>query len=413
MKSAYKDLLHERNFVKTVLATFITRIGDGIDMVAFSWLIYDITGSTALVATICGVNMIPNITIGLISGGLCNYISEKTIMWVCDFGRGLCVSLIAFLYLTQQLEVWHLFVVCFLISTFEAFRSPAQSSIFPKILTKEKQEQGLAIEQSIVGIANLIGLACGPVCIGLFGLSGAIFIDAFSFFLCGGIILLLRGISATTQEHALTAKTYLNELKEGFQYTRKDNLLVSLCIFACLINAMAVPIIAFEAPYIKDYLQMGSEGIAILGVCQVLGMILISPLLPKLKEKICYRNMVILGGALAGLIYLLYAFLPQLSGVAGYVGLATLSFSMGTFLAMVNFPVRVAVFGRVEQAYLARFMSVMTAMCMAAQPFASFIFGIISKSVALNHIYLLCGIIMTLLFISQIYNKVLNQLNDY
>ena len=65
--------------------------------------------------------MLPHITFGLISGGLCNYISEKTIMWTCDIGRGICVSLIAVLYMNQWLEIWHLFVVMFLIFVIQKY----------------------------------------------------------------------------------------------------------------------------------------------------------------------------------------------------------------------------------------------------------------------------------------------------
>ena len=36
MKKMMKEYLHETNFMKTLLASFITRIGDGIDMIAFS-----------------------------------------------------------------------------------------------------------------------------------------------------------------------------------------------------------------------------------------------------------------------------------------------------------------------------------------------------------------------------------------
>ena len=64
-------------------------------------------------------------------------------MGICDIGRGVCVALIAFLYFMGWLEVWHLFVITFLNSSFEGFRSPSQSSIFPKILKEENMDKFL------------------------------------------------------------------------------------------------------------------------------------------------------------------------------------------------------------------------------------------------------------------------------
>ena len=34
----YKDLWLEKNYIKVMLANIITRLGDGIDTIAFSWL---------------------------------------------------------------------------------------------------------------------------------------------------------------------------------------------------------------------------------------------------------------------------------------------------------------------------------------------------------------------------------------
>ena len=46
--SGYKQLLNELN----TFANIVSRFGDGIDTIAFSLLVYQITGSTLLVATL-------------------------------------------------------------------------------------------------------------------------------------------------------------------------------------------------------------------------------------------------------------------------------------------------------------------------------------------------------------------------
>ena len=413
MKDDLKRLWKEKNYIKVSLATFITRIGDGIDMVAFSWLVYEITGSTTLVATIFAVNMIPNLTFGVISGAICKYVSEKTVLWVCDFGRAINVGVVALLYMSGNLEVWHLFVITFLNSTFEAFRSPAQTSIFPKVIKKELQESGLAIQQSVVGVANLIGLACGPICIALFGLGGAIVVDSISFLICGIIILFMKGIEKTQSDEVLSAKTYINDLKEGFVYTKKDKLLINLCIFACFVNAIIVPINIFEAPYMKDYLMVGSEGIAIFGIGQVLGMIVMSPFVPKMKSKLPYRNMLILSGILLGGCLGIYSIMPMLSKTLIYIFLGGMAFVAGALLAMLNLPVQYAMYGRVKQEYLSRFSSLMMAFGMAAQPLASCFFGFLSNWVKLDVLYGSVGVALVIVFGLQIFNKVLFQLNEY
>lgn len=412
MENKLNGLWKEKEYLKVMSATFITRIGDGIDMIAFAWLVYEITGSTLLVATICGVNMIPNLTVGFVSGVICKYIDEKKIMYLCDFGRAICVAIIALLYLQGGLAVWHLFVITFLNSCFEAFRAPAQTSVFPKILSSEHLEKGLAIQQSLVGAANLLGMCAAPVCIAAFGLGGAVIVDALSFLLCGLIILTMKKVKVM-QEANMSVKQCWNDFVEGLRYTKNDKLLVNICIFACLVNALMVPIAIFEAPFIKDYLHMGSEGMAIIGTMQILGMILISPFIPKLKNKISYRNMFVYGGALVGIGCLLYAGTPLFAKPYSYVVLALGCFFVGALLACVNFPLQIAMYERVDQSYLARFSAVMTSLSLAAQPIASFVFGGLSDILPLDMIYVLCGLFALVCFFTQKWNKVLFELNRY
>ena len=117
--SGYKQLLNEKNFLLNTFANIVSRFGDGIDTIAFSLLVYQITGSTLLVATLYAINGIPNIIFGMVSGVVCKYITDKKIMAICDFGRGACVTLVAVLFITGNLAIWHLYVITFLNSSRE------------------------------------------------------------------------------------------------------------------------------------------------------------------------------------------------------------------------------------------------------------------------------------------------------
>lgn len=64
----YKKLKTEKNYIGNLIGQSISRFGDGIDMIAFSILVYRVTGSTLMVAALFAVNGIPNIIFGLISG---------------------------------------------------------------------------------------------------------------------------------------------------------------------------------------------------------------------------------------------------------------------------------------------------------------------------------------------------------
>ena len=65
MEQGYRQIFKQREFMKMTGANFINRFGDSIDMIAFTWLIFELTGSASWSAIMLGVNMIPNVLVQL------------------------------------------------------------------------------------------------------------------------------------------------------------------------------------------------------------------------------------------------------------------------------------------------------------------------------------------------------------
>ncbi|WP_026510832.1 hypothetical protein [Butyrivibrio sp. LC3010] len=55
-KITYKDILKIPNCRKLITSNLINRFGDSVDAIAFTWLVYQITGSATWSALIFGLN---------------------------------------------------------------------------------------------------------------------------------------------------------------------------------------------------------------------------------------------------------------------------------------------------------------------------------------------------------------------
>ncbi len=256
-RSRYVLLKNEKNYWKSTLGQMFSRCGDGIDTIAFSILIYEITGSTLQVATLFAVNGLPNLIFGMISGVVTQHKSEKVILSICDFGRGLCAFLTAVLYLTGWIRGWQLYIITFLNSSFESFRAPATASVTPKILNKENMDAGIALQTSATKLLEVLGLAVAPALIGLLGLGSAIAIDSILFMICGVFSVTLH--LPKVEQEKMTLSNSVNDLKQGFSYLVKRKQLVNICIFTCLINIVFIPINVFQVPYVQDQLHGGNS----------------------------------------------------------------------------------------------------------------------------------------------------------
>lgn len=76
---SYKDLFTEKQFLKSVIANTFGRLGDSIDSIAYSWMVYQITGSKTWLDIIWGVNTLPSILFQPFAGALIENLNQKRV----------------------------------------------------------------------------------------------------------------------------------------------------------------------------------------------------------------------------------------------------------------------------------------------------------------------------------------------
>ena len=59
----YRDIFHQVEYMKMMIAALINRFGDSIDAIASAWIVYEITGNAAWSAIMYGVNKVPSIVV--------------------------------------------------------------------------------------------------------------------------------------------------------------------------------------------------------------------------------------------------------------------------------------------------------------------------------------------------------------
>ena len=224
------SLLKNKNYLKLLSASVITRFGDALDSIALSWLVYILTGSKILMGLLFAVSFIPNLIFLPFAGVLADIGSKKHITIIGDIGRGVSVSCIAILFYLEYLQVWHLFVFIIINSLFESFANPSRSSLLPSILPEDQYTSGSSYLTSASTFGDLIGVGLAGVIIAIVGAWGAILIDGITFFIAAAIMSLLKikETSSRKQGERTTLGTFVNMIKEGFDYIKNKKLLLSI-----------------------------------------------------------------------------------------------------------------------------------------------------------------------------------------
>lgn len=410
---SYKAVICNKEYMKFIIAKFISRFGDSIDTVAYGWLVFQLTGSVAMLATLYAVNGIPSFLFNMISGTIVGYFPKKRIIYLCDFSRGLSVLLTAILAILGLLRPWHLFVFTIMNSTFEAFRSPCEPALLKRIITKETYDYAISIDSTGTTIVELIGYSIAGFLINFLTVGGVILIDAITFFICGLLICLVKSEKETIIKNKITLKNYSSDFKEGFLYVIKDKFILIICLFAGLFNLFLIPFNSMQPAYASLILKQGPEVISIMSVSFLLAMILGSLIAPILKNKLSVRTMFLMAGFNISLSYFGFSQLGRVNHqVIMYALLIILSVFMGASVPLLNIPIRVSLMSRVSDEYITRTISFVNALALCCTPIGGAIVGALSSFLSLSTIYLVFSILLLLLFISQVFNKSLGNINS-
>ena len=134
--SGYREVLKNKEYRKLLTAAIINRLGDSIDSIASAWIVYELTSNAMWSAIVFGINKVPSVIIAPFAGAWVEGKKKKGIMVITDLIRAICVAFIATGVLMGFLKAWMIVSATFIISTAEAFRLPAGSSVTHKILGK-------------------------------------------------------------------------------------------------------------------------------------------------------------------------------------------------------------------------------------------------------------------------------------
>lgn len=404
-KIGYRQVLTQKEYCKIIFANVISRFGDSIDAIAFTWLVYDATKSASWAAIISACNMLPTILLQPFAGAAVERRNKKMVMIASDIIRGLVVVALAFCYLTNQIYPWVLLAFTLLISSVEAFCMPASTAVIPKILDEKYYEYGMSLNSVGSTVMQLVGTGAAGVIIGLFGVHIAILIDAVTFFgaaLVKAFLKVKEDVTDSAGERVGdAAKEYLTLLKEGLVYLKGKRVLMNLIMLAFFVNAMLVPINSFLAPLVSDVLGQGSELLSVIGMAMSVGSLLGSMLYPMISKKVPVKTFVFVTGLVVSASVSLMAagnlFSDRTLPVYVTAGGASLLVGMGA--ALLSAMLSVQFMKTVEESYLARAGALLGAGATAAMPIVSFLMSGIVKFVPVKELILASGGFCAIIFI--------------
>ncbi len=292
----YTVLKSDKRYLRLLLADIISRFGDCVDIVAYSWIVFETTGSSALTATIFGFNFLTTAVLMPYASSFIKQKNKKLIMCLTDIVRFILVMTVFILYQNGILNPVVLLVATIITSAAEACRIPASSDILPMIVG-EHFSGAKRLSYRLTKLAELSGLTIAGAMIAWFGVPGSLLFDAVTFLISAILISTIKYKEQHDDEH-LKISEITNQLKIAFLNLKNNKNVKYIFILSLILNFAIMPLTVFQTPYVARFLNMGPDGLSYLKIAMSIGLISGAFLSPRLSVKSNFKSILLFGIAL-------------------------------------------------------------------------------------------------------------------
>ncbi|MCL7453341.1 MAG: MFS transporter [Anaerolineae bacterium] len=223
-----------RTFLVIWSGQLVSLTGSGLTGFALGVWVYQRTGSVTQFALISLFTALPGIVFSPLAGALVDRWDRRWAMILSDAGAGLCTLIVALLLAANRLEVWQIYILMALSSTFSAFQWPAYSASITQLVPKEHFGRASGMVQLGEAFAQIASPTLAGVLIGVIRVEGIILIDFLTFIFAVVTLSLVHVPKPkATEEGKAGQGSLLREAAYGWKYIRaRPGLLGLLLLFA-------------------------------------------------------------------------------------------------------------------------------------------------------------------------------------
>ena len=380
-------ILRNRDIRVYLSGNAVSLIGDWMQQTAQAWVVWELTHSTTALGIVAFFSQIPFFLFGPWVGVISDRYDRRKILLVTQFLIMLFAFALAALVQSHLLQLWHVYVLAFLLGIVTAFDVTAEQAFMSDIAGAGNIQKAVALNNSLTQLTRLLGPSIAGWLIARVGVAPSFWLNGLTIIIT---ILCIAAVHAR-REGKVETGSGLKQFREGWRFFSKHGLLRLIMIFAAvqaffglstiqLLPAVATMILKGDASTLGKLLGAAGAG-------ALVGIVFIMPFIQRIN-----RPCIAIGVALiwSGAWYILFSqshnlyftLLCQFMTSLGAANVVTLSIGLAQELT--------------PPGMRARIVSTFLMIIFGLQPVASFLIGHGADRFGLQPIILMNGILMIL-----------------
>jgi len=327
----------------------VSTIGTFVQQFAQSWLVYDLTRDAFYLGLDLFLGQLPIMLFSLVGGVFADRLDRKKMLLLSQYIQMTCAFVLALLFFTHTVKVWHILSLSFIVGVGQSFGGPAYSALLPTLVGPEDLANAVSMNSIQFNLARIIGPTLGGLAYTALGATWCFSLNGISYIavIISLMVINVRFIAPKTQV------SVLKSMKEGIKFIRDREGLAPLVVLAFCTTLFGFSLTGFLPVIVRTIFRGGPGTYELLLVCSGAGSIsgaLMVAAAEKLKGqgRAALFSLFALGVAIAAFAF--SRWLP-LSCVLIFLAGAAVMASASLMLSLVQLIVADSMRGRVMSVY--------------------------------------------------------------
>ena len=376
-----------RNYRLFFTGQLVSLIGNWVNSTAEGWLVYQLTGSTALLGVVAAASTGPMLFLSTWGGWVADRHPKRTVLVIAQVVSMVLSLLLAFLTWRGLIQPWQIIAIAAIGGVVMAFEMPARQAFVIEMTSREDLPNAIALNSSMINGARIIGPAIAGVVMAKFGVALCYFIDGVSFI---AVILSLLALRLPKHVHKTHSGSKLDHALGGFRYVWNNPRIFTILALFAVVGIFGWSYSVLMPAFARDVLGLGEQAYGALLTASGAGALAGALCVTAASEKFTPRMLAIGGVWIFSVMIILfalnrnfYAALPLLAGAG---------FGLMLFMATSNSAIQTSV----PDDMRGRVMGVWALIFGGMMPFGSLVSGGLARMVGVP-ITIIIGAIICIL----------------
>lgn len=261
----------------------ISLLGTWMQVTAQGWLVWQLSHSEVALGVVSMLGSLPLLLFGLWAGVWVDRLDRRKILIGTQTTAMVLAFILAALVFTGRVQLWHVYVLSFLLGCVTAIDFPAQQAFIGDLSGMTEVRKAIVLNAMILQIGRMVGPALAGFVVGAIGAAMAFFLNGLSFI----AVIISLAIVRAHQVRSSRSGGQVQALLDGLRFIKNQPRVRDVITFAVLVTFFGISLGGFYAALAADVLKGNAGTLGLLmaasGGGALIGAMVVAPLVQTVR----------------------------------------------------------------------------------------------------------------------------------